>query len=233
MTDPNHWVKIIHPDDRERVLEGDRRTNETGEPFRAEYRQFTRDGRAVWLRDEASLVRDREGKALYWLGVQLDITERKEAEEALRKSEAGLAATQRLAHLGGWEWDIKTDEIYWSDEVYRIYGFAPQGIVPSLEMLMEVVHPNDRGLIEGAIDNALNGYEPYDLEHRIIRTDGEVGWVHRRAEVFRDEAGEPLRMVGTCRTYLVSHKREAQNETSSARRQKVTLMKGDEVPSRG
>jgi PAS domain S-box-containing protein len=57
MTDPDHWVKILHPDDQERVLEEDRRTNETGEPFRVEYRQFTRDGRTVWLRDEASLVR--------------------------------------------------------------------------------------------------------------------------------------------------------------------------------
>src|SRR5829696_7010843 len=85
--DPEHWIKIMHPADRERVLAEDRRTNETGEPFSMEYRQFARDGRVVWVRDEATLVRDENGKPLYWLGVQVDITERRRAEEAHREGE--------------------------------------------------------------------------------------------------------------------------------------------------
>jgi PAS domain S-box-containing protein len=85
ISDPEHWIKVLHPADRERVLAEDERTNETGEPFRMEYRQFTKEGRVVWLQDEAVLVRDEEGKPLYWQGVQIDITERKRAEEALAK----------------------------------------------------------------------------------------------------------------------------------------------------
>jgi len=84
---PDLWAKILHPEDRERVLAEDRRTNETGEPFAMEYRQFARDGSVVWLRDEATLVRDENGKPLYWLGVQVDITERRRAEEAHREAE--------------------------------------------------------------------------------------------------------------------------------------------------
>jgi PAS domain S-box-containing protein len=89
-SDPGYWIKTLHPADRERVLAEDERTNETGEPFSMEYRQFAKDGRVVWVRDEAVLVRDEEGNPSYWLGVQHDITERKRAEEALRESELRL-----------------------------------------------------------------------------------------------------------------------------------------------
>src|SRR5829696_7111977 len=85
--DEEHWLRVLHPDDRERVLAEELRTDETGDPYRIEYRQIARDGRVVWLHDEATLIRDEEGNALYWLGVQYDITEQKRTEEELRQSE--------------------------------------------------------------------------------------------------------------------------------------------------
>jgi PAS domain S-box-containing protein len=87
MSDPEHWTKTLHPEDRERVLAEEERTNRTGESFAAEYRQYAKDGRIVWVRDEAVLVRDEQGKPLYWQGVLLDITERKRAEEAVKENE--------------------------------------------------------------------------------------------------------------------------------------------------
>src|SRR3712207_3364544 len=85
MIDEEHWLKTIHPEDRERVLAEEARTDETGEPFKVEYRVIAEDGRVVWVRDEAALVRDEEGHPLYWLGVQYDVTEQKrEAEERER-----------------------------------------------------------------------------------------------------------------------------------------------------
>jgi PAS domain S-box-containing protein len=88
--DPELWAKLLHPGDRERVLAEDARTDETGEPFRIEYRQIARDGRITWLRDEATLVRDEEGNPSYWLGVQVDITELKRAEETLQEANRRL-----------------------------------------------------------------------------------------------------------------------------------------------
>jgi PAS domain S-box-containing protein len=83
--DEEHWNRIVHPEDRERVLAEEARTDQTGEPFNVEYRVIAGDGRVVWVRDEATLVRDEEGQPLYWLGVQYDVTEQKrEAQERER-----------------------------------------------------------------------------------------------------------------------------------------------------
>jgi PAS domain S-box-containing protein len=83
MSDPELFPRLLYPDDREAVLAEDERTEATGEPFRAEYRQYTRDGRVIWVRDEATLVRDEAGHALFWQGVMFDITEHKHYEEKL------------------------------------------------------------------------------------------------------------------------------------------------------
>ena len=93
--DEEHWLRTLHPEDRERVLAEEVRTDETGEPFEVEYRVIVRDGRIVWLRDQATLVRNEEGRPLYWLGVQYDISEQKRVEEALR--EVREAERHRLA----------------------------------------------------------------------------------------------------------------------------------------
>jgi len=85
MADPESFTRMLHPDDRERVLAEDERTNATGEPFRAEYRQFTKDGRVVWVRNEAVLVRGARGEPLFWQGVMFDVTNQKRHEEDLER----------------------------------------------------------------------------------------------------------------------------------------------------
>ncbi|HVF03089.1 MAG TPA: PAS domain S-box protein, partial [Rubrobacteraceae bacterium] len=155
------------------------------------------EGNERWHSTTKVPLRNGSGEIVGLAGVTRDVTERKWAEEALQKSEENLAEAQRMARLGSWEWDTKTGEVSWSDEVFRIYGFAPDEFVPTLDKLMEVVHPDDQELVVERIQAALRENEPYDFEHRIVRADGEVRVVHRRAEVVFDEEGEPLRMVGT------------------------------------
>ena len=155
------------------------------------------DGHVVWVSLSASVVRDPEGHPLYYIAQIQDVTERREAEEAVRRSKASLAESQRIAHLGHWEWDVVTGELVWSEETFRIYGFEPNAFGPTFEKLMEVVHPDDRSLLKATIDDAFAGIRPYDFEHRIVRPSGEVRWVHRQGEVVRGEEGEPLRMIGT------------------------------------
>jgi len=218
LADPEHWIKIMHPEDRERVLAEDEHSNQSGEAFVMEYRQFAMDGRTVWIRDEATLLRDEEGEPLYWLGVQTDVTERKEAERALSRSEASLAESQRIARLGTWEWDVVTGETWWSGETYRIHGLDPGEEVDLRAKVEEALFPEDLPAYRRKIDEALSGQaRGYEHEHRIRRPNGEVRWVHGQAEVVRAEGGRPLRMVGTVHDLTERKQAEARLRETEAR----------------
>lgn len=125
-----------------------------------------------------------------------DISDRKQAEEALRRSEASLAAAQRIAHLGNWDWDVVANTLTWSDEIYRIFGLTPQEFGATVEAFFERVHPDDLDYVQQAANDALEKKESYQVEHRIVRVSGEVRYVYQQAEVTFDEAGHPLRMMG-------------------------------------
>ncbi|QIN83985.1 PAS domain S-box protein [Rubrobacter tropicus] len=231
--DPDLRWRMVHPEDRGPMRSEEEETGgqvgEPGEVFATEYRVLHRDGRTVWVRNEAVLFEDEATGARYWQGFMVDITERKRAEEALRRSEAVLAEAQRVAQLGSWDWDIKAGVTSWSDEVFRIYGFEPGAFVPSFERMIEAVHPDDRATVRRAVTGALRDNEPYDLEHRVVWPDGTVRWVHRRGEVVRDEEGEPSRMLGTVhdvtgRRRFEEELRRAKEEADAANKAKSEFL---------
>ncbi len=189
--DPELGVKIIHPNDRHLI---DEVLSSPEAPVTI--RWWCKGGEMVWIEQHNRPILDEAGNLVAIEGIGRDVTKAKKAEEALRRSEASLAEAQRIAHLGRWEWDLKTGEVWWSDEAYRIYGFEPQEFSPTLQTIAEVFHPDDRHRFRAIIEDAAHEAEPYDFEHRIVRPDGEVRWVHRRGEVVRGEDEESLRMRG-------------------------------------
>ncbi|MFC1672291.1 PAS domain-containing protein, partial [Planctomycetota bacterium] len=118
-------------------------------------------------------------------------------EEELRRSEASLAEAQRIAHLGNWDWNITDDELHWSDEIYRIFGLDSRSFGATYEAFLDSVHPDDRKSVQDAVDKAMEDKEPYSIDHRIVLPDGTKRIVHEQAEVFLDDAGKAIRMVGT------------------------------------
>ncbi len=127
-----------------------------------------------------------------------EILERKQVEDKLRKSETSLASAQRIAHHGSWEWDIPENKTYWSDEVFRIFGFAPQQFEVTYESFLDRIHQNDRSFVEEAVNRVLAESETgYNIQHRIIRPDGTERIVHELGEVKLGEDGKPARMTGT------------------------------------
>jgi diguanylate cyclase (GGDEF)-like protein/PAS domain S-box-containing protein len=162
-----------------------------------EYRCVARDGRVVWGRDEAVIVVDDEGCPRFRRGILLDTTEHKQIEVELRRSENRLTAAQRIAHVGSWEYSIDEDEVYWSDEMYRIFGLVPCGPAPKYKAFLRFVHPDDRALVRKATRQALYAEELPGIDYRIVRADSEVRSVHTRHEVLRDEAGQTVALRGT------------------------------------
>ncbi len=139
------------------------------------------------------MVRDRP----MLFSVIHDISDRKQAEEALERTRDRLAEAQRIAHLGSFEYAAATQTTVWSEEEYRIYGLDPAGPSPAYDvMLADCIHPDDAALLDSTFTKAMETSSIYELEHRVVRPDGSVRWVYDRAHPYFDEQGNLLRYVG-------------------------------------
>ena len=140
-------------------------------------------------------LRDDDGKPWGLLAVGHDVTER---QRTLRRSELNLAEAQRIAHLGSWEWIVETNQLHWSDEVYRIFGLKPQEFGATYPAFLDAVHPDDRDAVNEAVNRALaDPAERYSIDHRIVQPRGQIRLVHEQGEVTFNDNAEPIRMVGT------------------------------------
>jgi PAS domain S-box-containing protein len=131
--------------------------------------------------------------------LQRELTERKQAEAALRQSETLLNATQRLANVGGWEWDVEKQVTFWTEETYRIHGFAPQtaaaGLKDAIERSLDCYDPADRSIISAAFERCLEKGEGYDLEFAFTAADGRRKWIRTTATALREQ-GRVVKVVG-------------------------------------
>ncbi len=119
-----------------------------------------------------------------------------ESEHRLRDSEAKLAEAQRIAHLGHWNWDIIKNNLAWSDEIYRIFGLAPQEFEATYEAFLDSVHEDDRDFVRESVDKALHENQEYSIDHRIVLPDDTIRIVHEEGEVTFDDEGNAIRMMG-------------------------------------
>jgi len=204
----------IHPDDREEVFRIAEESVRSGERVDSEHRVIRPSGEIRVVHSLGDLKKDSSGRPYQMFGTTQDITDRKRAEEALRRmshsvqeSNARLEEAQRIAHVGHWEWKIETGRLTWSDETYRIYGMAPQERPIDIAILREMIHPEDReSMFRKAEESLLSGVRA-DAEHRIVRPSGEVRTVHSRADAKRDASGRPYQMFGTVQD-ITERKRE-------------------------
>jgi diguanylate cyclase (GGDEF)-like protein/PAS domain S-box-containing protein len=122
---------------------------------------------------------------------------RRRTEEALRESRAGLVEAQRLARLGSWSLDLVTNTLTWSDEIFRIFEIDRAKFGASYEAFLAAIHPDDREMVNRAYTESVKNRSPYDIEHRLLMPDGRLKVVHEHCETRYDDAGRPLRSIGT------------------------------------
>jgi PAS domain S-box-containing protein len=173
----------IHPEDRETVLGIADEAIRSGVHVDCEHRLLLPDGEVRVIHSLADLKKDSSGRPYQMFGTTQDITQRKRAEQALRRTQFYLSEGERLAHMGSWasrdlgvRWSDDLD-IYWSDEVYNIFGFDPNNGTPKLRQFVSAIHPQDRTRLSEAIKTMHEQHCKCDVTSRVVRPDGEVRFV--------------------------------------------------------
>jgi PAS domain S-box-containing protein len=133
------------------------------------------------------------------LGVAVDITDRKRAEQALRLSEERFRLSLRYGSIGTWDWNIKTGELYWSELVAHLFGYRSNATETSYDAFLNALHPDDRPFVENAVKDCIETGRDYDIEHRVLWQDGSVHWLHESGGVIYGSDGRAERMVGVVR----------------------------------
>jgi PAS domain S-box-containing protein len=213
------WVNV---NDRAQFIQ---KLSSAGSVRDLEHRLYTKDGAIVTIRVSAELLEFSGEPCL--LSTLVDVTEQKRTEETLRQSEERLKRTQEIAHLGSWELDLVNDRLSWSDEVYRIFGLAPQEFKATYEAFLETVHPDDRAAVDAAYSGSLReGRDTYEIEHRIERAStGEIRTVHEKCEHVRDASGRIVRSIGM--VHDITERRQAEEALRQSEEQFHRLFEDD------
>jgi diguanylate cyclase (GGDEF)-like protein/PAS domain S-box-containing protein len=197
-TDPGVWIGMLHSDDRERVIEEHRASNASGRDFVTEYRLIRPDGRLVWIRDHAILIRDAHGTPMYWQGVMHDVSELKQAQRELWETQAKYRAIVEdipaIVYID--EIDDVMSTSYVSPQIEELLGITADEYMTDPDLWYEHLHPDDK---EGALDAYLRGRESgesFTFEYRLISRDGRVVWFRDSAVVIRDDLGVPRQVQG-------------------------------------
>ena len=190
------WIDHVHKDDRERVMESMHRAIDNGQSsWSAEYRFGPTGGPWRTYLDRGLISRDARGRAHRMIGSMIDLTERKQAEEALRQSEERMRLAQQVARIGTFDWDIATGVMQWSPEIEALYGMKPGEFGGTYESWTSRIHPDDLAEADRHVRESLETGS-FEAEWRTAWSDGTVRWLAGRGHVFKDENGRPLRMIG-------------------------------------
>ncbi|MEH2241577.1 PAS domain-containing protein [Nostoc sp.] len=183
----DQWSLRIHPDDYTRVMAAQEAyLLQQVSDYNVEYRLRCKNGSYRWFRSRAKAIWNQQGNPVRLVGSIGDISKRKQAEEKLRQSEALLATTQQIAHIGSWELNLETKKRCWSMETFRIFGLNPTQSEPTQAEFFQIIHPDDRAWVETQLSQTIAQITPFNVEYRIIRPDGSVRYVESKAEIADD-----------------------------------------------
>ncbi|GAB1544630.1 hypothetical protein NUACC21_73060 [Scytonema sp. NUACC21] len=238
------WVKALHPDDREPIVQEWNRSVKELTPFRLEYRFQRSDGKMTWVFGQAVAEQGANGEIAGYIGTITDITEGKEAMEALRQLNQELEARveQRTAALreseerwhlalrgsndGIWDWNIRTNKVFLSTRWKEMRGFEEHEIGDAIEEWSSRIHPDDYNRVLTAVADHFARKTPFfQQEYRVQRKDGSYMWILDKGQALWDEAGNVIRMAGS-ETDITEHKQTEEQLSNLSDRLAVALKSG-------
>jgi PAS domain S-box-containing protein len=236
------WEAVVHPDDRTRVVADWHTALKNGQATESEARIRRGDGEYCWWITRNVPLRDETGKVVRWYGTAIDIEDRKRAEQALRRSEAYLAEAQKLTHTGSWVWNVRTDALFWSQEVFRIYDYDPEKMAHPTWDFFERVHPEDRPKFEQrkkSMASTQKERTDSEIDFRIVLPDGTIKHLHSIAHPLIESGDE---VVGTvmdvteqwnARAELENAFEEIKQRTEALRRSEAYLAEAQKLTHTG
>jgi PAS domain S-box-containing protein len=191
-------LQHIHPEDQPLWQATIDRAIAEKSDYDVEFRILPPHSAVKYIHSVGQPVLDSSGELVEFVGVAMDVTERKHAEESLRSSEAYLVEAQSLTHTGSCAIDGTSHEtVYWSDEMFRLFGFDPQQGLPMFDQWLQRIHPEDREKLKLANERTLLNKVNCDVEFRIVKPDGTVKHIHGIGHPVLSPSGELVQVVGT------------------------------------
>lgn len=191
------FLDITHSEDVKRDLHNVQKLmNKELSVYKTEKRYIRKDGQTIWGSLTVTATYDSNGQFLYNLGMIEDITIRKNAEEEITHLNERISTATRASQVGIWDWDIQNNHLSWDEQMYKLYGLQKTTFTGAYEAWVNGLHPDDKDYGQKETALALNGEKEYDTEFRVIWPDGSIHYIKAKGEVFRNDAGDPVRMVG-------------------------------------
>src|ERR1700738_1702312 len=229
----SEWQPVIHPEDLPGFTDHWKSMLVSGKPGEREARVRRFDGVYRWHLFRAVPLCDETGKPVKWYSSAFDIEDRKRAEEALRRSEGYLLEAQRLTRTGSWAWNVATRQsVYWSQENYRLFGFDPEGGIPSDEAFYRRIHPEDQDRVrrEVFLERPDEGSH-FDVDFRIVLPGGAIKYVRSTGHPVHNISGDLLEYVGT--SIDVTERKRADEERERLRQLQADLAHLSRVTTMG
>ena len=212
------FLEAIHPEDREAVNVAYTQSLENQKPYAITHRLLLADGRVKWVEERCSTVFAEDGTPLISKGTVQDVTLQRQVVSALEENEQLLSKAEEIAHVGCWNWNIVTNDLAWTDEIYRMLGYQPQEFAADFQKFVELIHPDDREAALAAVMASVEDPKvPYDIVHRIVREDGTGIVVREKGEVYRDSTGAPQYMIGIAQDITEQQRAQSEMQYSQAR----------------
>lgn len=205
-----------HPDDEPALFDSIEKSKRDLTPWSHEFRFTFPDGSERWISGNSIPEREADGSTL-WHGYMADVTERKQTEEALRRSKEDLSEAQRVAHMGSWHLDVASNKVEWSDELYRMFGFDPNLPPPPFTVHDKLFTKESWAKLAAAISRTRDTGTPYELELEMVRRDGSFGWMWVRGVATMDASGATVGLRGVAQDITERKRTEAALKDSEGR----------------